>query len=386
MEFSVLRASVSEDREQWWAAFNHVPAERQDIYFLPDFMLLNGCVEGMEACCAVCKDRDAIFLYPFLKSRVPVGENSGSSEALFDIDTSYGYGGPLVNAPGEDPEFLRAAWASFADWCAMERVVSEFVRFHPLLDNIRWFPSTIGFNPQFDNHLCQTEIMDVLYIRDIVFIDTRPDSDIWKDITGKCRNMIRKAIKNGITTSELDVNEHLDDFIRLYYMALDRNHASKSHYYDKAYFINYFKTFKDNAKLFGAFYEGKLVVANMIITFNKIIHYHLSGADKEYMHLAPNNLLLYEMAKWGQANGFEIFNLGGGNGVTRNSRDYLQTFKNSFTHNNFKHYYIAKIVHDDDKYRALIKVCGIDPDGGGFFPLYRYGRRIEKSQIQSLAE
>ncbi len=52
---------------------------------------------------------------------------------LFDIETVYGYSGPLSNT--DDPCFLREAWAAFAEYCRSAHIVAEFARCHPYAAN-----------------------------------------------------------------------------------------------------------------------------------------------------------------------------------------------------------------------------------------------------------
>lgn len=57
------------------------------------------------------------------------------------------------------------------------------------------------------------------------------------------------------------------------------------------------------------------------------MNYHLSGSIWEYANLAPTNLLLYEAALWGCANGCKTLYLGGGVG---SGEDSLFKFKKAF--------------------------------------------------------
>ena len=51
--------------------------------------------------------------------------------ALFDLITPYGYGGWLIEGNGEKKELFSA----YEAWCRANNVVSEFVRYHPMLNN-----------------------------------------------------------------------------------------------------------------------------------------------------------------------------------------------------------------------------------------------------------
>lgn len=50
----------------------------------------------------------------------------------FDFATPYGYGGWLIE--GDNTEGL---FSSYKEWCKNNDIISEFVRFHPILKTIR---------------------------------------------------------------------------------------------------------------------------------------------------------------------------------------------------------------------------------------------------------
>src|SRR5581483_11881257 len=76
---------------------------------------------------------------------------------FFDLQSAYGYGGPLSSS--DATSFLEEAWRNYRTWCEANRVLAEFVRFHPLLENWRFYWG------------------EVVSDRETVWIDlTRPDT------------------------------------------------------------------------------------------------------------------------------------------------------------------------------------------------------------------
>lgn len=100
---------------------------------------------------------------------------------------------------------------------------------------------------------------------------------------------------------------------------------------------------------------------------NGMMNYHLSGSVGEYSYLAPTNLLLYEAALWGCANGCNTLYLGGGVG---SGEDSLFKFKKSFYRkDDLPQFFIGKKVFDQEKYDMLLNLRGtVDSN---FFPKYR---------------
>lgn len=84
--------------------------------------------------------------------------------------------------------------------------------------------------------------------------------------------------------------------------------------------------------------EEKVIAASIMLAANGRMNYHLSGSLREDSNMAPTNLLLYEAALWGVANGCKILYLGVGVG-----EDSLFKFKKAFYRNDdLKRFYIGK--------------------------------------------
>ena len=129
---------------------------------------------------------------------------------------------------------------------------------------------------------------------------------------------------------------------------------------------------KGNFKVFYATLEDKIVAASLILYANKQVHYHLSGSLSKYRNLAPTNLLLYQVALWGQEHGFKTLHLGGGLG---SGNDNLYKFKAAFNRNSGLQFSIGKHIFNQELYDKLVNLrLQKDPNfnvESKFFPLYR---------------
>ena len=108
---------------------------------------------------------------------------------------------------------------------------------------------------------------------------------------------------------------------------MDKDNAEKYYYFSSNFYQSILNDLPQNAQVFYAVYENNIIAASIILAANGKLNYHLSGSIKEYSNLAPTNLLLYEVALWGCANGYKTFYLGGGVG---SGNDNLYKFKKSF--------------------------------------------------------
>ena len=112
-------------------------------------------------------------------------------------------------------------------------------------------------------------------------------------------------------------------------------------------------------------HEGALVASALCLRGDRWLHYHLGATADSARDLGASNLLLYAAALWGQGQGLEEFHLGGG----ARSEDSLFAFKQRFSPDGRREFWVGKLVHDDETYRSLSGGGEIDYDG--FFPAYR---------------
>ena len=75
-------------------------------------------------------------MHQFIKRCIPA-ELLSDGEELYDIVTPYGYGGPLIveSEDGCRELLVRSFYEDFSQYCAEQKIVSEFVRFHPIAQN-----------------------------------------------------------------------------------------------------------------------------------------------------------------------------------------------------------------------------------------------------------
>lgn len=147
---------------------------------------------------------------------------------------------------------------------------------------------------------------------------------------------------------------------------MKKDNAVEYYYFDEAFYNSILEELPFNAQIFYAEYEERIISAAIILACNGYMNYHLSGSDREYNPLAPTNLLLYNVALWGNANGYKSFYLGGGVG---SGADSLFKFKRSFYKGELNHFYIGKRIYDEEKYNKLVSLRS--DNNSNYFPKYR---------------
>ena len=280
--------------------------------------------------------------------------NKLKPESFFDLTTPYGYGGFVFEGKINENS-LKKLNEEYSNYCISNNIISEFVRFHPVLENSK----------------LNKDIYDVIDLGKTITIDLISKEQIWLDLSSKNRNVIRKAIKSGIEIYWGRKPELIDDFIPLYNYTMDKDNAIDYYYFDRCFYKSILEDLKYNSLIFYAVYDRHIISMSIILFGNSYMHYHLSASDREYQSLAATNLLLYEAACWGCENGYKVFHLGGGLG---SKEDNLYKFKKAFNKNSGTYFSIGKKIFDLKKYDKLVKIraqyCN-DSNESSFFPEYR---------------
>ena len=264
----------------------------------------------------------------------------------FDFATPYGYGGWLIE--GEQTQKL---FNEYEKWCFENNIISEFVRFHPVLKN----------------HVYSEKAYEVIPLGETVAIDTTCKELIWTNFNPKNRNVIRKAINSGIEIKYGYSEELFDTFMSIYNGTMDKDNANPYYYFKKEFYDSVRNDLKHNATVFYAELNGKVIAASIMIFANGRLNYHLSGSLREYQSLAPSNLMLWKAAEWGNENGCATFHLGGGVG---SADDGLFKFKRAFYRGELYRYQIGKKIFNRKIYQQLVLLRKA-ADKDSFFPEYR---------------
>lgn len=301
----------------------------QDIYYTSDYYKLYEKNGDGKARLFVYKEENNIAIYPFMLNEID--DKYNLDDKYYDIETVYGYGGPLTN--NYDNLFLSNFENVFLKYCIENRIIAEFIRFHPLIKNENIFNKNIN--------VCHNRIT--------VYLDLTKDlEEIWcNDIKSKNRNMIRKAEKSGLT---VEASNDFETFKDIYKSTMQKVNAN-TYYYFKDDYYNYMNN--NNYILLNVKKENKVIASSIFMFYGEYFHYHLSGSLKEYLKYSPNNLLLWEAIKYAKRKGCRVIHFGGG--LTDDIEDNLFKFKSSFS-KEFADFYIGKRIHNNDIYTELIKL------------------------------
>ena len=325
---------------------------KKDIYFDINYGKLYETMENGKAEIFEYEDDNGKVSNQFILRKIPT-EVDGIQ--YFDIVTPYGYGGPILEnyKEGKKEDLINEYYKNFKIYCDSKKIVSEFIRFHPILENAQDFRKI--YNSQCIRKTLGTNLK--------IF-----ENPVASEFSKSCRKNIRQAINKGISYKITEQPDNLETFEKIYYSTMDRNHATDYYYFPKEYFDNILKKFKNNVILVDAIYKGKTIASGLYFIYNKVIHIHLSGTLSEYLYLSPAYILRYAVTLWGKENGYELIHHGGGR--SNSEEDSLYKFKKQFEKNTQFDFYIGKKIWNQEIYDKLCEIKKVNKKEE-YFPAYR---------------
>lgn len=270
--------------------------------------------------------------------------------AYYDVTTPYGYGGWHFEGNLSD---INAFEKEYEMWCKDNNIVSEFVRFHPVMEN-----ASESYNDYYEK----------TFLGNTVAVELDSEEAIWERFSSSNRRHIKVSNKEGVEIRIETSKEAFDIFQEIYKTTMNQDDATSYYYFKEDFFESVRNDLAGNYKLFTAYLNGKPIASSIMLFDGKYMNYHLSGQLFEYRRYAGTNKLLYEAAKWGCEQGYEWLHLGGGLGAKEGP---LYDFKKSFyKKGEDKEFFVGKKIVDKEKYDYLVLLRN-DELSEGFFPRYR---------------
>jgi hypothetical protein len=328
--------SLDERGPEWDALLASLPARERDLFFGSPWLLLWQERGDGRAMGAVYRDEGGMVLYPFLLRELTALPYLGDEFAgRFDVTSPYGYGGPLVTKGA--PEGTVACFREgFAAWCRTAGVVSEFVRFHPLLD------TRLPFAP----------FMDVGEAGQIVWC--RFDQGacrVGDQLSATARRNVRAAREAGLTSTIERSPDAYDRFADLYADNAARRRAAPFYRFDRSHVQRLRERLGQAQALVGVRREGELVAGALFLRSDDYVHFHLLAADRTCAGLRPANLVFFEALQWARALGVTAVDLGGG----YRGDDELLRFKTGFAGMRAPRF-VGRVIHDSPTYIAASRL------------------------------
>lgn len=354
MTESNLSVITFDEKEKWNRIVKHF--HQFDVYYLHEyvsafvvhgdgvpmlFYYKDGHIEAMNVVMQRDISKDTKFA-----TKIP-------SETFYDLITPYGYGGFLIegNPTNESLEELNKQYSSY---CLSNGVISEFVRFHPVMNNSK----------------AVTEIYELFQLGKTVTMDLSSTEHIWGNLASDKKKKIRKALKAGVEIYSGNDEQLIDEFIQMYHSTMQKNNASDYYYFTKDFFHSVLQNLKEHCIIFYAVLEGKIIAMAIYFHVNDQLNCFLSASNVAYDSLAPTNLLMVEAAKWGFQNHYKTLHMGGGLG---GKEDRLFNYKIGFNKNSASQFVVGSKIFNETIYHELVTLRNFEKDNEPtfYFPLYR---------------
>lgn len=265
----------------------------------------------------------------------------------YDLISPYGYGGFWGDI--SDYETLNK---SYNKYCKENHYICEFVRFELCSE----------YRKHYDGEI-ETRAHNVVRSLDL------PLDEMWMDFKQKVRKNVKRAKRNNLEILIENTDNHLQDFLNIYYETMDRSNAEQEYYFSPDFF-RIINNMHDNIMYFYVLWNGKIISSELVIYGAENCYSYLGGTCVEYFDLRPNDFLKFEIIKWAYNKGLKNFVLGGGYG----SDDGIFQYKASLAPRGIVDFYIGSKVFLEDIYESLIAIREIDNPlcrKSNYFPQYR---------------
>jgi hypothetical protein len=248
--------------------------------------------------------------------------------AIRDIQSAYGYGGPLSNS--DNREFLKAAELAFAQWARGKDVIAEFLRFHPLVPHGKWYTGEIASN------------------RETVHIDLA--GELLEQYQARRRTDVRRFLKGDVRVARVSPQIMTVVFPEMYKRNMDQIGATPDYYFSDGYFDSLFSF--EGAENWLAYSGSKAIAGAVMLVSNAagVAEYFLGAKAPHSDEQKAMIGLLHLAADHYKSASFRYLYLGGGRTV--DSDDSLLFFKKGFSSSTGQ-YQVGSRVFDPENYARL---------------------------------
>lgn len=317
---------INFDDPSWNQTLNKLEENYQDIFYRQEFAQLtqNSIYLKYNIKCAIMNYNGGVLLYPFILRKF----NFEGIEEFYDITSLYGRGGIITNIKNDN--ILNHFFDEFNTYCIKKKIVTSLDRFHPIIKNDKFIHQ-------------KTEVIDV---GNFSWVDLSNNiEDLKNRLADRHKKSLKKAQNNNIKIFFESNLEHLDDFLNIYSISMERKNADKFYYFNKKFYNMLDIFLKNNYTFFYATYKNKIISCELILHNKFYSHSYLGSTLHEYKHLCANHLLKFEIIKYSKNQKNKFFLLGGG----IKANDGICKYKSGFSSTNCKSL-IGKTIFNKEKY------------------------------------
>jgi len=183
---------------------------------------------------------------------------------------------------------------------------------------------------------------------------TKSEEELLKQMKSKTRYNTRLAEKKGVKVMEDSSDEAFEEYLKLTFEDTTVRQGFYAH--SKEYHRKMWETLKPAgvAHLFRAVWEGKTLVTWIVFKFRNTLYYPYGASASENRKVMASNLMMWEVIKWGKAQGCEKFDMWGSLGPKSSRLDSwygFHRFKEGYGPTLMEFVGTYDLVIDEPKYK-----------------------------------
>jgi lipid II:glycine glycyltransferase (peptidoglycan interpeptide bridge formation enzyme) len=255
-------------------------------------------------------------------------EKSGITSSL--ISRSISIGAPLLSNGVQLQDFLIKFISKVKDDAVYSRLVNLFDK-RAELESMK----SIGF--EFKDHLNYLIKLD------------KDESELWTQLHNTRRRQIKRGHRRG---ARIEQSNWVDNISEYYKILHNTYSAAGLPLQDISFFESAMRSLSKSGNLvfFSAFDGKRLIGHRMILAFNGMLHDWFAGDIPEARDKYTNDILVWEVLKYGRENSFKCFDFGGAGepGKEYGVRDFKKKFGGDLV--SYGNYFI---IHKKMRYKLL---------------------------------
>jgi FemAB-related protein (PEP-CTERM system-associated) len=156
----------------------------------------------------------------------------------------------------------------------------------------------------------RTDLVEAnLYVRWLLSLSSDPDV-AWSRLRKPVQHQIKKSRKLGVQVRIAQQREDVEHYYRLHLQTRCKKHGMPAQ--PAQFFYGLWDNFAANGtmQLLLAEYEGNVIGGMVLLRSETTVRYAYGASDERYLHLAPNNLLMWTAITWGCEHGCQILDMG----------------------------------------------------------------------------
>ena len=150
-----------------------------------------------------------------------------------------------------------------------------------------------------------------LFTKYTFVIDLHHSQDqLFSALTAKTRYNVNLAYKRGVRIYQDSSQTGLENYLKL---LAETTHRQQFYAHSPDYFRVMWPILTQSGlmKIFHAIYQDQVISSWIMFEFNRVLYYPYGASSREHREVMANNLLMWEMIRYGQAQGCTKFDLWG---------------------------------------------------------------------------